>query len=578
MTNNPSPLSSSSTSHIALSRATQAAVPARSPNPAMTAKTPPTAGMPAPGHGHNIAYLGQASIGNTFAQGPSSSPAPLTPVSLHNPQAQASGSGQGQGQGSGYWYTQMDPVRASVSHMLSKAYSMPCFSAAQAFKQLVQPTVRFQLALDALLPLLEHADAELPLRILVAFILYSLYTPHPITINPFKSALYATYVQERERAISLAQEGGMAPNEQLVWVLWKILRGDGNEIGPYSPTTLARSPLPPKLRATNLSLDDQLNSSGELDDLTYSHTQAHAQDNTARHELANNDFTVDSVPDNVRASGVPAAEPSIVAGARANGSGVTHAPPVGERDEKIAHGMKLLLAARERVLTLSEQRQLLPLIPEITSSPRMITSLDLHPIIALNPTLAHPLFVGLLVNAHPSPQDNQLPPHLRNQNGTLVSYLSPYLEILPFLPPTLPTFDLMGKLILDQTPLSSGPGSGSGPTISSIIRTEVLGRFIHESVNWIERAEREEREGMVSDDRVGKGVQSLCRFFNGLVKLGVVDLDDDGEGGGVKAASLGAGVDHLGLKTEMMHFCLRFARFEEANALYRVLAMRYRGM
>ena len=64
-------------------------------------------------------------------------------------------------------------------------------------------------------------------------------------------------------------------NEQLVWVLWKILKGDGNDvsllfltfergttthvgqIGPYSPGTLARSPLPPKLRAINLTLDEE---------------------------------------------------------------------------------------------------------------------------------------------------------------------------------------------------------------------------------------------------------------------------------------------------------------------------------
>ena len=47
-----------------------------------------------------------------------------------------------------------DPVRASVAHLLVRAYTLPCSTAAQAFSQLVQPTARFQLALDALLPLL----------------------------------------------------------------------------------------------------------------------------------------------------------------------------------------------------------------------------------------------------------------------------------------------------------------------------------------------------------------------------------------------------------------------------------------
>ena len=57
-----------------------------------------------------------------------------------------------------------DPVRASVSHLLAKAFSLPCSTAAQAFVQLVQPTARFQLALDALLPIL---DSEMAAEVVV---------------------------------------------------------------------------------------------------------------------------------------------------------------------------------------------------------------------------------------------------------------------------------------------------------------------------------------------------------------------------------------------------------------------------
>jgi hypothetical protein len=64
----------------------------------------------------------------------------------------------------------------------------------------------------------------------VSFILYSLYAPHPITINPFRSVLFFAYVKEREKAIRVTDEGGTSPNEQLVWVLWKILKGDGNDV------------------------------------------------------------------------------------------------------------------------------------------------------------------------------------------------------------------------------------------------------------------------------------------------------------------------------------------------------------
>ena len=87
-------------------------------------------------------------------------------------------------------------ARASVVHLLSRAYSLPCSTAVQAFLQLVQPTSRFQLALDVLLPLLDDGpgapELHLTQRILVSFLLYSLYAPHPISINPFKSVLFVT--------------------------------------------------------------------------------------------------------------------------------------------------------------------------------------------------------------------------------------------------------------------------------------------------------------------------------------------------------------------------------------------------
>ncbi|KAF5378506.1 hypothetical protein D9615_007176 [Tricholomella constricta] len=410
-----------------------------------------------------------------------------------------------------------DPVRASVRHLLTRAYKLPCSTAAQAYTQIVQPTSRFQLALDALLPLLDpNTPAELAQRILVAFLLYSLYAPHPIAINPFKSVLFVTFLKEREKAVSVAQAGEVSPNEQLVWVLWKILKGDGNDIGPYSPSTLAQSPLPPKLRATNLNLDDQMyNTVFDLDDANYSYTQDNyrlrsaSSDHSPSIDFSSNAFSVNEPPRRV----------------------IT--PAADRQNERIAQAMKLLLVARERVLTLSEQRLLNPLIPELAAS-GMIASLDLTSIIAFNPPLAHPLFVGLLDGAKQA--QHNLP--------------SPFLDILPFLPPTLATFDLLGRLLRDQTPVGSGMY-----TVASLVRAEVLGRFVHECINWLEHAENEEREGLISDDRFTKGVQNLCRFYHSLIKLGIVDPAADTD------------------SAEMMHFALRNARLEEANALYRVLAM-----
>ncbi|KAF5354463.1 hypothetical protein D9758_012410 [Tetrapyrgos nigripes] len=394
-----------------------------------------------------------------------------------------------------------DPVRASVSHLLTRAYSLPCSTTAQAFMQIVQPTSRFQLALDVLLPLLDPiSPCELAQRILASFLLYSLYAPHPIAINPFKSVLYTTFTEEREKAVNVAHTGGVSPNEQLIWVLWKILKGDGNDIGPYSPSTLARSPLPPKLRATNLLLDEELYNDNDIEETPYSNTD----DSQSISELSDT-------------SGSAEEEQYVT-------------PEEDARNETIAKAMKLLLAARERVLTLSEQRFIIPTMPALAAS-KMITNLDLAPLISNNPTIAHPLFVALLTAS----DETNLP--------------SPFLDILPFLAPTLSTFDLMGRLLRDATPV----GAGTGINVGEIVRAEILGRFIHESINWLDQAEKQEREGLISDDRFAVGVQNLCRFYHSLIKLSIVNPTRDAEA------------------AEMTHFSLRNARFEEANALYRAL-------
>lgn len=135
-----------------------------------------------------------------------------------------------------------------------------------------------------------------------------------------------------------------------------------------------------------------------------------------------------------------------------------------------------------------------PLIPQLTSPP-MITSFDLAPLIAQNPALAHPLIVSLLVNSHSDFRSNAASIHA-------------YLDVLPFIPPTLPSFDLLGRLLQDPT-LVIDETTGGTTTVADLIRTEVLGRFINEAINWLDHAEQEEREGQISDDRFAKGVQQV---------------------------------------------------------------------
>jgi hypothetical protein len=337
----------------------------------------------------------------------------------------------------------------------------------------------------------------------VAYILYSLYAPHPIAINPFKSVLFDTFTKERDAATQLAGKGKTSDNEQLVWVLWKVLKGDGDHLGPYPPNTLARESLPSKLRAGNLVLDEEKGSfDSSSDDVSHPFNSIHWKDHSKGEGLE------------TRKTG-------------------TVSPEEDEKTQLLSQGLTLLLAARGRVLTLSEQRLLCPLIPQLTSPPVLI-SIDLPPIIAHNPAIATPLVVSLLA----------LPP----------SDLSvAYLDVLAQLPPTLPTFDVIGRLLHDTTP-SMDSITGGKVTVADVVRMEVLGPFIHQCIMWIDRAELEEREGLISDDRFAKGVQNLCRFYSALLQLNVVDADSDAD------------------SAEIAHFALRNARFEEANALYRTLA------
>ena len=60
-----------------------------------------------------------------------------------------------------------------------------------------------------------------------------MYAPHPIGINPFKSALYNTFIKERKLAIENQDTIYSVEREQLVWVLWKILRGDGQDVRTF---------------------------------------------------------------------------------------------------------------------------------------------------------------------------------------------------------------------------------------------------------------------------------------------------------------------------------------------------------
>ncbi|TRM55542.1 hypothetical protein BD626DRAFT_525143 [Schizophyllum amplum] len=329
---------------------------------------------------------------------------------------------------------------------------------------------RFQVALDVLLPLLEQQPpAEPAQRILVAFILYSLYAPHPISINPFKSALYVTFRRERDNACALFGPQVVSQDEQLVWVLWKILKGDGNDIGPYSPSTLARSPLPEQLRAYNLNLDE--NQYIHMHDIDgYIYASGPARQAKEERPPWYDEWMAD--------------------------------PDDAQRNCDVGRALKLVVAARERVLTLSEQRDLTREISSVVAA-GVLTSSDIAPLVSNNPVVAHPLLVAMLARNQTTGNKGADPNNAVDANNTVAStnnhnLPAPILGVIAQLAPRLPTLDLMGRLLRDTTPTPNG-------TVADVVRVEVLGRFVHEAINYLDGVERE----ATGDDTHAQGVQHV---------------------------------------------------------------------
>ncbi|KAF9643041.1 hypothetical protein BDM02DRAFT_3104939 [Thelephora ganbajun] len=404
----------------------------------------------------------------------------------------------------------VEAIRASVAQLLFQARNLPCSKAAQAFTQLLPCISRFQLALDALLPSLDEGN-ETADRILSCYILYSMYAPHPISINPFATVLHAIFVRETNKALEMERDGSLTENDQFVYVLWKILKGDGRDIGPFSPQHILKHPIPTELRAVVLVKD--------------ANTRSWQFNLYAGEDLATEDGSITNLANGL---GVSSAE-------------LTSRPKITPDEDRemveTSRGTSLLLAARERVLSLSEQRVLKPIFSKLVNPP-VVAFQDILPIITKNPSIATPLLISLLTSPSPSSFHVQ----------------SMCFDALIRLPPTLNSFDVIGSLLRDKTPMTLGT-TGVPTTVGEAIKLETLGYFLHECISWLDTAEIEERQGLVSEDIFAKGVQNLCRFYYSLIKLSIL---------GPAAPD---GIDTI----EMVHFTLRNSRFEDATALYRIL-------
>lgn len=213
-------------------------------------------------------------------------------------------------------------------------------------------------------------------------------------MNPFKSVLFAAFSREKD---AVAHQAGA---EQLVWVLWKILKDEGGEFGVHSSNELAASSPPANLRAPELTLDETLYHIGsDFDEVAYAYqSQKRA--------------------------------PAVLDG-----------PDRSEDDELT----RLLHAARTRALSLAEQRHLTPLLPLLAASPDLAPA-DLTALVPHNPALAHALFRARLA----SPSAAAPAAHRASESA-----LAEHLDALAALPPTLPALDVLGRLLRDPDPAVS---------------------------------------------------------------------------------------------------------------------------
>lgn len=197
-----------------------------------------------------------------------------------------------------------------------------------------------------------------------------------------------------------------------------------------------------------------------------------------------------------------------------------------------------------------------PILPVLLSSsirqynpPRaLLAPADLAPLVATNPALAAGV-VGALLAGGPSDASKGTvlaPRGVSDETGFTPGAAgmktSAILSALVRLPPTLPTFDVLGRLLRDarmvadvNDDLDSNPSSGvaavngnggaslssnSDTTIADLIRTDVLGRFVAASIDWLDNAEREEREGRASEDTWAQGVVHVRLFFSRCISAG----------------------------------------------------------
>ncbi|KZV99211.1 hypothetical protein EXIGLDRAFT_725845 [Exidia glandulosa HHB12029] len=532
------------------------------------------------------------------------------------------------------------------------------------------PSSRFSTALGRVLPQVTENRLPAAERILSAYLLHAIYSPVSIELNPFRSALADAFA--RERALALNGQGGRAA---VVWVLWKLVRGQGAELDGLSPNALALTPLADEHNPARLDIGG--GDASEEPGISHSGSLVNPDDSFVGEHNAPAPAPVAGVIGQPKATSSTATTPKGTLSPEQLIQGFSslnvHSPESQSSPDidPVARALELLASACVRVLTLAEQRTLKPHLPTLAAPVSLLNPPDLASLVQNNPSVGADYIAALL--SAPPPVGTQLA-FLATAPRT--PSIREWMDAIARLPPFLASFDFMGRLLRDETPVaqpSSQPAAGSSrsaalmgttaaeggllvkpsgsvgsmstlssphnggmvilpgvhmptqsgfsplqpsamstagtavgdasitsdmvispatssgsiggastvlgttprlpglsalgfdggvrssiaassSTVGEVARADALGGFISGCIAWIEMAERDEREGLVADDRVARGVAGLSRFFISLLKLRIVDPRDDAQ------------------TAEMSAFALAHSRFEEALSVYRMLA------
>ncbi|KAF9514399.1 hypothetical protein BS47DRAFT_1485122 [Hydnum rufescens UP504] len=372
-------------------------------------------------------------------------------------------------------------LNRTVLALFSSSLSQPCALGFKRFQALIPQGLHFEAALSELLPVLRrgtdasdvHTNVSLQerwaRRIFCAYIIYALYLPHSISINPFTSSL-----EEITSEISQSIPGTEDAEERaLMWSLGICLQSILQDRGSLLDD---RTPL--QLSLTGIQFSEARPTTKEENPV-----------------MSRRPPEIDS--SQLRGRSFPPQNGNLDHG---DSSVIEKSEDTMSIDQQWAN---IATAAQSRVITLSEQRIILSGLSKIPPptlrsflGPETLASLTTWNIRIATPIISHLL---------QSPESHPGPDTVRE----------PYLAALCQLHPTLNSWSTF-KWALPSSELRR------------LIRYRVIDTFISNALQIIEANERENPGDVDDEGPTVRAVQLLCKFVRSVLRSDSLSMSSTG--------------------------------------------------